>query len=153
MDGLFDNKKDFEKALDEYFERVDAIRKLPEYQDFLKYREELEQFKDFIDSKRIEKTSDFIRSFIENEKEVINWLERIKKLEKRLSDSAWKRHEPFCSSNIMDHVWKVVQKIGRPTDVESMFGNGAYTIGKFTVETYSGQGEYGYAVYINKRLF
>lgn len=153
MDGLFDKKSDFKKALDEYFKKVDAIRKLPEYQDFLKYREECQQFAEFINEKRINKTHTFIKSFVENEEVVINWLERVKKLEKRLGDSAWKRHESHSSSKIMDHIWEVAQKHGRRAEVESMFGNEAFIIGKFTIEVYSGQGEYGYAVYINKRIF
>jgi hypothetical protein len=153
MDGIFDNKPDLMKAIKEHFKKVDAIRKLPEYQEFLKYKEEMDQFAEFIQNKRISKTSDFIENFLPNEEEVMKWIERIKKLEKRLSDSAWKRRESFCSSNIMDHIWEVVKKNGTPVEVEEMFGTGAYKFGKFTMEEYHGQGEYGYAIYVNKRIF
>jgi hypothetical protein len=153
MDRLIDNKSDLKKSLEEYFKRVEAIQKLPEYAEFLKYREECEQFAEFINNKRIEKTYEFIQSIIKDDMKVKGWLERIKNLEKELSDSAWKRHESFCSSNIMDHVWEVAEKHGTPADAEEMFDVGAFTLGKFTITKYSGQGEYGYAIYVNKRIF
>ena len=53
----------------------------------------------------------------------------------------------------MDHVWEVVKKHGKETEVDSMFGNYAYSLGGYIMETYSGQGEYGYAIYTQKRIF
>jgi hypothetical protein len=153
MDRLIDNKEDLNRKLDEYFKRVEAIQKLPEYQKFIEYKNTVDAFNEFVAKHKREKTAEFLESFIKDEEAVVKWLERIKKLEKRLSDSAWKRHESFCSSNIMDHIWEVAQEIGEEVDVEGMFGGAAYRVGQFTIEHYSGQGEYGYSVYINKRLF
>jgi hypothetical protein len=153
MDRLIDNKSDLKKSLEEYFKRVEAIQKLPEYAEFLKYREECEQFAEFINNKRIEKTYEFIQSIIKDDMKVKDWLERIKNLEKELSDSAWKRHESFCSSNIMDHIWEVVKKYGHPVEAEDMFDQEAFVIGKYTMAVYSGQGEYGYSISVKNRIF
>lgn len=152
---IFDKESELMKALDEHLKRVEAVRKLPAYQEFIKYKEELELFSKFIDSKRREKTKELILDLIQGRKdeEIKAWIERIKKLEKRLSDSEWKKGYSFCSSNIMDHVWETVKEIGEEVDVDDMFGNAAYKIGKFTMESYSGQGEYGYAIYVNQRIF
>lgn len=153
MKGLFDKKSDLKKEMDEYFKRVEAIHKLPEYAEFLKYKEEVDQFKEFIDVRRVEKTYKFIDSIINDKTMVHLWLETVKKLEKRLSDSAWKRHESFCSSNIMDHVWEVVKKYGHPVATQDMFDHEAFMIGEYTMAAYSGQGEYGYSISVNKRIF
>lgn len=153
MNKLFDNKSDLKKEMDEYFKRVEAIHKLPEYAEFLKYKEEVDQFKEFIDVRRVEKTYKFIESIINTDLIVKDYLERIKKLEKTLSDSAWKRHESFCSSNIMDHVWEVFKKYGHPAETQDMFDHEAFILGKYTMATYSGQGEYGYSISISKRIF
>lgn len=153
MDGIFDKKSDLMKEMDAYLKRVEAIHKLPEYAEFLKYKEEVDQFKEFIDVRRVEKTYKFIESIIDTDLIVKDYLERIKKLEKTLSESAWKRHESFCSSNIMDHVWQVFEKYGRPVQTQDMFDQEAFTIGKYTMATYSGQGEYGYSISISKRIF
>lgn len=153
--NIFEKESDLMKALDEHLKRVEAIHNLPAYQEFLKYKEELALFSQFIESKRRDKTKELILDLVQNRKdeEIKTWIERIKKLEKRLSDSAWKKHCSFCSSNIMDHVWEAFKEIGEETDVDDMFGNEAYKIGKFTMESYSGQGEYGYAIYVNQRIF
>ncbi len=156
MDGIFDKKSDLMKEMDAYFKRVKAIHKLPEYAEFLKYKEEVDQFKEFIDLRRIEKTYEFIQSIIESDISdmmVKDWLERIKHLEKALSDSAWNRRESFCSSNIMDHIWEVVKKYGHPVEAEDMFDQEAFVIGKYTMAVYSGQGEYGYSISVKNRIF
>jgi len=153
MDGIFDKKSDLMKEMDEYFKRVEAIHKLPEYAEFLKYKEEVDQFKEFIDLRRIEKTYKFIQSIIEDDMRVKDWLDRVKHLEKTLSDSAWKRRESFCSSNIMDHIWEVAKKYGTQSQGEDMFDVDAFTLGKYTITMYSGQGEYGYSIYVKKRIF
>ncbi len=153
MDNLFSKESELLKSLDEHFKKVKAIQKLPQYAEFLKYKEELDQFKEFINLKRIEKTRKFIESIIDNDMKVKDFLGRVKNLEKTLSDSAWKRHESFCSSNIMDHVWQVVKKYGHPVATQDMFDQEAFMIGKYTMAIYSGQGEYGYSISINKRIF
>ena len=82
-----------------------------------------------------------------------HWLERINKLEKRLSDIQWKKGYTFCSSNIMDHVFAVFEKHGDPAEVDGMFGSNAYKINEYTMEIYHGQGEYGYSITIPNRIF
>lgn len=160
MKDLFSKESDLMKALDEHLKKVEAIHKLPQYAEFLKYKEELDQFKEFIDLRRLEKTREIIFELLkddykhrDSEKKVKEWLDRIKNLEERLSDSAWKRHETFCSSNIMDHIWEFAKKYGEPVDVEGDFEQSAFKIGNYTMAIYSGQGEYGYAIYVNKRIF
>lgn len=154
MDNLFSKESELLKSLDEHFKKVKAIQKLPQYAEFLKYKEELDLFKDFINNKRVEKTHALIDELIEENSDLIEtWLNRIRNLERKLSDSAWRRHETFCSSNIMNHIWKVAKKYGTPTQAQDMFDQEAFTLGRYTIAMYSGQGEYGYAVYVNKRIF
>ncbi|MEK6829033.1 MAG: hypothetical protein AABY15_02820 [Nanoarchaeota archaeon] len=148
-------------AIKKHGDKLKAIQQLPEYQEFLKYKRECNLFAEFIEQKRMDKTIEIIEGIFNKdyknhkniEPEVNVWLERITKMEKRLSDSAYNRHESFCSSNVMDHVWKCVSKIGKPIEINSMFGGGAYTIGDYVMETYHGQGEYGYAIYKLNRIF
>ena len=148
-------------AIKKHSDKLKAIQQLPAYQEFLKYKRECNLFAEFIEKRRMDKTIEVIENIFNKdyktrkniEPELMSWLDRIKKMEKRISDSAWKRHESFCSSNVMDHVWKCVSKIGKPIEINSMFGGDAYTIGDYVMEIYSGQGEYGYAIYKLNRIF
>jgi hypothetical protein len=151
MDPI-DNKSDLLKRLEEYTKKVDAIRKLPEYADFEKLRDEHQAFCDFIYDKRLEKTYNFILKIIEDDK-VDEWIERLNRQRKRLSDLAWKKRVTSCPSNVMDHIWDVFQKCGKESDFADMFTSGAYTIDKYTMECFCGQGECAYAIHVNKRIF
>ena len=151
--NIIENKEELEKFFTELKKKVDFVRSLPMYDEYIKLKEEYEGFTETINNRREDKTFAFIKEFIGDPKKVEAWIERIKKLEKRLSDSEWKKGYSFCSSNIMDHVWEVVKKHGKETEVDSMFGNYAYSLGGYIMETYSGQGEYGYAIYTQKRIF
>lgn len=156
-----DSKDKLLAAMDKHLSKLRAIQKLPEYQEFLKYKEECKLFAQFIEKKRSDKTEKIIKSIFEKDYEsleqigieVNGWLDRIQKLEKRLSDSAWKRGEAFCASNVMDHIWKCISKIGKPIELDTMFGGEAYIMGDYVMEVYSGQGEYGYAIYKLNRIF
>ena len=43
------------KRIDEHFAKVKVIHALPEYQDFLKYRDELEKWGEYVLTKRLER--------------------------------------------------------------------------------------------------
>jgi len=160
MKKLFDNKDDMFKAVKEHLARVEIIHAMPEYQEFLKYSKEIEQFSEFLKVKRLERMKPLMDSLFINkgygkhdDTKLIAMIERVKKLEKRLSDAKWKKHTSFCSSNIMDLVWEYFVKYGREVEIQSMFGSKAYRIGDYTMETYSGQGEYGYDISRPQRIF
>jgi hypothetical protein len=157
---LMDSKEKLREHLKEVKKRMDAVKKLPEYDEYMELKKDFDEFKKFMNDKRVDKTYKFILNevmgktpIIKKEDETLVWLERIKKLERRLSDSKWKKGYTFCSSNIMDHVWEVFSKYGDETDVDSYFGTEAYRIGDYIMETYHGQGEYGYAIYTYNRIF
>ena len=146
---LMDSKEKLHTHLEELSKRLDAVRKLPEYKMYTEYLAEFEGFCEFVNNKRIEKTFDFIKELIskDDDGEVKKWVQRLKDFEKKQSDLEWKRGYTFCASNVMDHLWEVFSTHGKESEVESMFGNSAFTIGGYKMEMYSGQGEYGYSIY------
>lgn len=160
---LFHNESDMMKALHEHMAKVEVIHALPEYQEFLKYRTELEQWGEFVLAKRLERMKPLMDDILgviasqnykrHDETKLLELLGRVKYLEDKLSDIEWKKGVSFCSCNIMDLVWEYFKKYGRPTNSEGMFDNGSYIIGEYTMTTYSGQGEYGYSITKPQRLF
>ena len=150
---FIDNKSDLMKALEESHKRIDALRKLPEYDEFLKYRNELNLFADFINNKRMHEAIKFLRELVEDEDKLMIFLDRIKKLEDRLHDIQWKQGFTGGCSNIMDFVFETIAKHCEEAPVTSTFGNGAFVIGKYTIEMYSGQGEHGYSIYKQERIY
>lgn len=156
---IFSEKSDMMKAIDEHFAKVKVIHALPEYQDFLKYREELEQWSEFVMVKRLERMHPLMKELFigegykHDETKLNEYLLRIKKLEKRLSDAKWKKGTTFCSSKIMDLVWEYFKKYGLQVEATEMFDNEAFRLGNYTMTTYSGQGEYGYSITKPQRIF
>ena len=155
---MFDKKSDLMKAINKHLAQVKRIHALPEYQEFLKYREELEQWGEFVMVKRLERMQPlmnelFIGDEDEDETKLNEYLERIKKLEKRLKDIQWNNGTSFCSSNIMDLVWEYFKKYGSSVEVTGMFDLEAIRLGNYTMTIYSGQGEYGYSITKPQRIF
>jgi len=156
---IFSEKSDMMKAIDEHFAKVKVIHALPEYQDFLKYREELEQWGEFVLVKRLERMQPLMEELFigepykHDDTKLNELLERVKKMEKLLSDIQWKKHTSFSSSNVMDLVWEYFKKYGLPVEATEMFDNEAFRIGNYTMTTYSGQGEYGYSITKPQRIF
>ena len=158
FDDLFDKKGDMMKAIDNQLARIEKIHALPEYQDFLKYKKELDEWGEFVMAKRLERMIPLMNTLFgghefDKNTELTGWLERIKKLENRLSKIQHDKGYSFGSSNVMDLVWEFFKKYGEEVKVESMFGESAYRIGKYTMELYSGQGEYGYSISEPQRIF
>ena len=159
---ILDSKNKMLEALKKVTAKVEAVRKLPEYAEFVKYREEHQQWQDFVEMKRIEKTYNLINeltneTYGQEEKDrkesVDKWLKRLSKHKKKQSDLAWKRGCTYCDTNVMDHVWEVFRKYGTEHAIESNFGGGCYRIGNYAMEIYHGQGEYGYAIYFPERIY
>jgi len=154
---MFDKKSDMMKAIDKHFAKVKKIHALPEYQDFLKYRKELEQWGEFVMDKRLERMQPLMNQLfgdaLSDGKELTEWLKRIIKLEDRLSLIQRKKGYSFSTCNVMDLVWEYFKKYGEATKVEGMFGNEAYQIGQYTMEIYSGQGDYGYSINKPQRIY
>lgn len=144
------------KALEETRKKVEFIRSTPEYAEYQIWLAEHERFKKFIDDKRMRKTISIINSLIEDTygvHEINGWLARLKKHNEKLSNNLFKRGIIHCESNVMQHVWDVFQKYGKEVILESMFGGEAYQLGNYTMQIYSGQGEYGYSIYTPKRIY
>lgn len=156
---IFSEKNDMMKALDEHMAKVEAIHALPEYQDFLKYREELEQWGEFVMVKRLERMHPLMselftgEGYKHDETKLNEYLERIRKLEKRLSDSKFKKRETFCTSNIMDLVWEYFKKYGLKVEPSDIYDNDGFRLGNYTMTIYWGQGEYGYSISKPQRIF
>ena len=158
---MFDEKSDMMTAIEKHFAKVEKIHALPEYQDFLKYKKELDEWGEFVMAKRLERMIPLMETLFgghefDKNTELTGWLERIKKLENRLSKIQRDKGCSFGSSNVMDLVWEFFKKYGeevKNSHAEYMFGNEAYRIGKYTMELYSGQGEYGYSISEPQRIF
>lgn len=151
MDFIDDREK-LNERLEELGRKVEAIRKLPEYAEFEKLRDEHQAFCDFIHEKRLDRTHEFILQVIKD-MEVNEWIDRLKKQSNRLSDISWKKHVMPGPSNVMELMWDVFNKYGQESDFADMFTSGAYTIDKYTMECYCGQGECHYAIHEYKRIF
>lgn len=136
-----------------------VVYALPEYQQFLKYKKELEQWGGFVMAKRLERMHPLMNELFigdeykHDETKLNEYLERIKKLEKRLSDTQFNNNSTFSSSNIMDLVWEYFKKYGSPVEVTGMFDHEAIRLGNYTMTIYSGQGEYGYSITKPQRIF
>lgn len=156
-----DDKADFDKCLEEAVAKLAAIRKLPEFKEYLKWKEELDLFTNFVNEKRMEKVEDIVHGMVIDgystnldEEKVSKWIERLKDHDEKLSDIQYKKGNTSSPSNVMDLVWMYFEKRGREVDVNGDgFANYAYSIGNYIMETFSGQGEYGYAIYMKKRIF
>lgn len=160
---LFESKDKLFKAFHEHMAKVKAIHALPEYQEFLKYRTELEHWGEFVTVKRLERMKPLMDDILgvnaslnykkHDDTKLLELLGRVKQLESKLSIIQHKKGVSFCSSNIMDLVWEYFMKYGSPTNSDGMFDNASYIIGEYTMATYSGQGEYGYSITKPQRLF
>jgi hypothetical protein len=156
---MFSKKSDMMKAIGEHLAKVKVIHALPEYQEFLKYREELEQWSEFVMVRRLERMQPLMEELFigegykHDDTKLNEFIVRIKKLEKRLSDIQFNKSTTFCSSNIMDLVWEYFKKYGSPVEVTEMFDHEAFRLGNYIMTIYSGQGEYGYSITKPKRIF
>jgi len=149
---FIDSKEKLKKHLEDLNKRLDAVKSLPEWSEYLEKRDLYDGFIDSQREERIEKTYQLIIDIIENGN-VQEMVDKIKSFERKLSDIKWKQHVSFCSSNIMDHVFDVFKKYGTETEVGGEFSAEAYNIKGYTMEVYYGQGEYGYSIYVQKRIF
>mgnify|MGYP000436147847 CR=1 FL=1 len=151
---IFSKKDDMLKRIDEHFAKVKVIHALPEYQDFLKYRDELEKWGEYVLTKRLERMQPLMTDLFGvgkyahefDEEKLMVFLGRVKAMEKRMSQN----HHYSSPSNVMDLVWKYFVKYG----VEIHDDDGvAYKLGFYTMSAHSGQGETCYVLTKPQRIY
>lgn len=159
-----DTKNKMIDAVKAYGAKIAAIRMLPEYQEYLSLKNEVDDFNKFFKKKRINRLYEYILELIDNDHDYniksntsfLEFIARIKKLETRLEQSAYKRSytagHNFSSSNITKLLFDVFKKHGKKVKVFGMFSNCAYQIDVYTMEQYSGQGLTGYNLTMPKSI-
>jgi len=161
MENFFEEKSVFLKALEESLNRFEAIKKLPEYQHYLDVKNSLDEFKEYIKQKRVDRIYSIIEKIAfrkfgnDEEKRVIElekWINRLVSQKNKLKDSYYKKGYSFCESNVMDLIWEVFLKYGEKLN-HSIFGDNAYVIGEYIMSAYDGQGEYTYLISVAKRIY
>lgn len=154
MMNMIDNKSDLMMELEKTIAKIEAIQRLPEYQQFLDYRKELGDWGEFIKNKRLQGMKPLMDTILGDGKLLETWISRIKTMEKRMSDIQWEKGciggEP---SNVMNLVWEYFQKYGDPVGVVGMFDDESFVINGYTMTKYSGQGEYGYSITKPQKLY
>lgn len=159
---LLDSESKLMKALREHSERLEAVRKLPAYQEYLNVKQEYDGFLKFMHLRRLAKTYDLITELTtetwgpeeaERIQKVNAWLDRLSNHRNKQATRAQKRGYTYCDTRVMDHVWEVFSIHGREVLTTSDFGGQAFQIGNYTMEIYHGQGEYGYSITYPKRIY
>lgn len=159
---ILDTHSKLMQEIKEIRKRVEFIRTLPEYDELIRLEDEFDRFSEHINDKRKAKTFELVEELTtetwgpdEDERvdKLEHWLERLKNHRKKQSDLAFNRGYSYSETNVMDHIWEVFVKYGKKSDTHSEFTGASYSIGNYTMEIASGQGEYCYSIYFTTRIY
>ena len=153
------NLENLKKHIDDVLKRKEAMEKTPEWKEYKELSLEYNGFISYMKDRRINKLYSYISKLIEDrssydpkvyivaEEEINKWLERLKKHREKLYSIGINKGVIVCESNVMDLLWSVFYKKGLISNYRDIFTDEAFTIDIFTMERYTGQGEYGYHIY------
>lgn len=152
MSKSSDILKELKEKLEREKAKNDFMQTLPEYKEFLKFREDNRAFENFIKNKRVDKFISFLEGLIEDEDKMDSFIHRVVKMEKRISDIQFEKGYIGGISNVMCFVLDVIESKYPSANFHKDFGDGGRLVGNYIFERWYGQGERGWSVYKITRM-
>jgi len=146
------------KNIEELKKKTEAMMQTPEWEEYAKLKTEFEGFVSHMKQRRIDKLYTYVIGLINDsqsydvkvrrpaEDKIEEWLERLDNHRSNLYRNGLKKGYIACESNVLDLLWEMFSKYGIKSDYNDAFTEMAYSINIYTMEMYSGQGEYGYHI-------
>ena len=147
------------KHIEELNKKTEAMMQTPEWEEYSKLKTEFDGFVSHMKQRRIDKLYTYVIGLINDsssyevkvrrpaEDKIEEWLERLDGHRSNLYRNGLKKGYIACESNVLDLLWEMFSKYGLKSDYSDTFTDAAYTLNIYTMERYSGQGEYGYHIH------
>ena len=147
------------KHIEELKKKTEAMMQTPEWEEFSKLKTEFDGFVSHMKQRRIDKLYTYVIGLINDsqsydvkvrrpaEDKIEEWLERLDGHRSNLYRNGLKKGYIACESNVLDLLWEMFRKYGIKSDFKDTFTEMSYSINIYTMEMYSGQGEYGYHIH------
>jgi len=153
------NLENLKKHIEELKKKTEAVMQTPEWEEFAKLKTEYSGFVAHMRQRKVDSLYTYVIKLIHDSKSydvnirrpaedmIEDWLERLESHRHNLYRYGLKKGYIACESNVLDLLWEMVCKYGTKSEFNDEFTEMAYTFGIYTMERYSGQGEYGYHIY------
>lgn len=147
------------KHIEELNKKTEAIQQTPEWVEYTKLKTEFDGFISHMRDRKVDSLYRYVMNLINDlnsydvklrrpaEDKIEEWLERLDTHRDKLYSNGLKKGYIACESNVLDLLWDMFYKYGVKSEYNDTFTDVAYTIDIYTMERYSGQGEYGYHIY------
>lgn len=147
------------KHIEELTKKTEAMKQTPEWEEYSKLKTEFDGFISHMRRRRVDKLYTYVSELIRDagshdvktrrpaEDKIEEWLERLDTHRDKLYSNGLKKGYIACESNVLDLLWEMFSKYGLKSDYSDTFTDVAYTLNIYTMERYSGQGEYGYHIH------
>lgn len=147
------------KHIEELNKKTEAMMQTPEWEEYAKLKTDFDGFVAHMRRRRVDKLYTYVSELIRDagshdvktrrpaEDKIEEWLERLDTHRDKLYSNGLKKGYIDCESNVLDLLFEMFSKYGKKSDYNDTFTNAAYTINIYTMEMYSGQGDYGYHIH------
>ncbi len=147
------------KHIEELNKKTEAMMQTPEWEEYAKLKTDFDGFVAHMKRRRVDKLYTYVSGLIRDagshdvktrrpaEDKIEEWLERLDTHRDKLYGNGLKKGYIASESNVLDLLFEMFSKYGKKSDYNDTFTNAAYTINIYTMEMYSGQGEYGYHIH------
>jgi hypothetical protein len=147
------------KHIEELKKKTEVVMQTPEWEEYAKLKTDFDGFVSHMKQRRIDKLYTYVIGLIHDsssyevkvrrpaEDKIEEWLERLDTHRDKLYSNGLKKGHIDCESNVLDLLFEMFSKYGKKSDYTDTFTNAAYTLNIYTMEMYSGQGDYGYHIY------
>ena len=139
--------------------KTEAMMQTPEWEEYSKLKTDFDGFVSHMKQRRIDKLYTYVIGLIHDSSsyevkvrrpavdKIDEWLERLDGHRINLYRNGLRKGYIACESNVLDLLWEMFSKYGLKSDYSDTFTDAAYTLNIYTMERYSGQGEYGYHIH------
>lgn len=147
------------KHIEELQKKTETMKQIPEWEEYSKLKTEFDGFVSHMRQQKVDKLHRYVSDLIRDagshdvrirrpaEDKIEEWLERLDTHRDKLYSIGLKKGYIACESNVLDLLWEMFCKYGKKSDFKDTFTDAAYTKYIYTMERYSGQGEYGYHIH------
>jgi hypothetical protein len=147
------------KHIEELNKKTEAVMQTPEWEEYAKLKTDFDGFVAHMKRRRVDKLYTYVSELIRDagshdvktrrpaEDKIEEWLERLDGHRSNLYRNGLRKGYIACESNVLDLLWEMFCTYGIKSDFKDTFTDAAYTKYIYTMERYSGQGEYGYHIH------